>query len=180
MKNLANILTGARLLLLPLIIVLFFIPYAWAAWTCLALYVIGAATDYLDGWVARRYGQVSEFGKLIDPVSDKIFVVTVMLMLVAVGRLDGAMVLTVVIIIAREFVVAGLREFLGQKDAALPVTPLAKWKTASQMTALALLIVGPYVGWAYFAGAVLLIAATVLTVITGWQYWRTALAYLKG
>ena len=102
------------------------------------LYIIGAATDWLDGWVARRYNQISEFGKFMDPISDKIFVVTVLMMLVATHRIEHFLVLAVIIILIREFLVSGIREFLGPKGISLPVTPLAKWKTAAQMTATGL------------------------------------------
>ena len=93
MWTIPNILTVARLALLPVMIALFFLPFSWAAWTCLGLYALGSISDFLDGWIARRYNQHSEFGAMMDPISDKIFVVTIMLMLVAVGRIDGLMVL---------------------------------------------------------------------------------------
>lgn len=178
MLNLPNILTLSRLALLPFMVVLFFLPFEWAAWTCLALYILGAASDGLDGWIARRWGQITEFGTMIDPISDKIFVVTVMLMLVATDRIQGMMVLTVVIIIVREFAVSGLREFLGPRGVALPVSKLAKWKTALQMIALGLLIVGPYVALGMIAGNLLLLGATALTVATGWTYLKTGLAHI--
>ena len=179
MNNLPNILTLSRLALLPFMVVLFFIPFEWAAWTCLTLYIIGAATDGLDGWIARRWNQISEFGTMIDPISDKIFVVTVMLMLVATDRIQGLMVLSVVIIIVREFAVSGLREFLGPRGVSLPVSKLAKWKTALQMIALGVLIVGPYVTFGTTAGNLLLLGATALTLITGWEYLKTGLAHIR-
>ena len=75
MKNLANILTITRLALLPFMIVLFYLPFNWAAWLCLVLFTIGALTDFFDGWVARKFNQISEFGKLMDPIADKVFVI---------------------------------------------------------------------------------------------------------
>ena len=129
MNNIANILTMARILLLPVIILLLFVHADWASWTVLILYVIGALTDWLDGWVARRYNQISALGTLLDPISDKIFVVTILLMLIATDRIEDLMVLPVIIILVREFVVAGLREFLGPKGVKLPVIVLSKWKT---------------------------------------------------
>ena len=179
MWTLANILTITRLVLLPFIIALFFIPAEWAAWACLALYVTGALTDYLDGWVARKFDQVSEFGKLIDPISDKIFVVTVMLMLIAVGRIADIWVVAVVIILMREFLVAGLREFLGPKNIKLPVIQLAKWKTAAQMAAIAILIVSPYIFAGEILGLGLLVIAAGLTAVTGWEYLKTAWPHVK-
>lgn len=175
--NLANILTLGRLVLLPILIVLFFIPAAWAAWICLFVYIIGAVTDFFDGWVARKYGQISDFGKFMDPISDKIFVSTILLMLVAVDRINGLMVMAVVVIMAREFMVSGLREFLGAKDIKIPVTNLAKWKTAIQMTSLGFLIVGPYVFMAGLIGNIGLAAAAVITAYTGYQYLRAGMEH---
>lgn len=180
MWNLANILTLLRLVLLPFIILLFFIPAAWAAWTCLALYAIGAITDWLDGWVARKYNQISDFGVFMDPISDKIFVVTILLMLVAVDRVAGIWVLAVIIILMREFLVAGLREFLGPKGVKLPVMKLAKWKTAVQMVATGILIVAPFVTGGYVLGLAGLSAAAILTVLTGWKYLQTGWPHIKG
>ncbi len=178
-KNIPNILTLARLALLPPMIVLFFLPLEWAAWICLGLYVVGAVTDFLDGWIARRFNMTSEFGAMMDPISDKIFVVTIMLMLIAVGRIEGLMVLSVVIIIIREFTVSGLREYLGPKGITLPVTNLAKWKTALQMGALGFLIIGPYLFWAYILGSAALIGAALLTLITGWIYLKAGLDHIR-
>ena len=108
MKNLANILTLTRLALLPFIIVLFFLPFEWAAWLCLGLYVVGAVTDFLDGWVARTFNQISEFGKFMDPIADKIFVSTILLLLIGSDRIEGPYIVAVIIILAREFLVSGL------------------------------------------------------------------------
>lgn len=178
MSNLANILTVGRLFLLPPMIVLFFIPAKWAAWACLGIYVAGAVTDWLDGWIARRYGQTSEFGRFLDPIADKIFVVTVLLMLIAVDRVTGLWVVAVIVILTREFLVAGVREFLGPKGIVLPVTGLAKWKTAIQMTATGLLIMEPLGFWMKTVGEISLAAAAALTVITGWAYLKEGLLHI--
>jgi len=158
---------------------LFFIPYAWAAWTCLALYVIGAITDFLDGWIARKYNQQTEFGAFMDPLSDKIFVITILFIVVAVERLEIFCVLSVVIIIIREFAVAGVREFMGSNNMKLPVTNLAKWKTTMQMVATAVLIVGPFIWMGQLVGSLLLAGASVITVITGWAYMKKGFEFLK-
>ena len=179
MKNLANILTLTRLALLPPMIVLFFVPFSWAAWLCLAFYIIGAATDWLDGWVARKFNQISEFGTLMDPITDKIFVVTILLMLVATERIEGLWVLSVVVIIVREFMVSGLREYLGDKNIKLPVTNLAKWKTTLQMIATGILIIGPYFPGGQIFGQLTLTGASVLTLVTGWGYLKTALDHMR-
>lgn len=181
MNNLANILTITRLALLPFMILLFFIPADWAAWSVLALYTVGAVSDWLDGWVARRFSLTSEFGRFLDPIADKIFVVTILLMLVATDRINGIWVLAVIVILIREFLVAGLREFLGPKNIVLPVTGLAKWKTGVQMVATGFLIVAPALGaWTHWFGLLGLTGAAVLTVITGWQYMKAGWAHVRG
>ncbi len=179
MNNLANILTMTRLALLPFIIALFYLPGGWAAWTCLALYIIGALTDGLDGWVARKFDQISAFGTFLDPIADKVFVATLLLLLVATARIEGLLVIAVIIILAREFLVAGLREYLGPKNIQLPVTKLAKWKTATQMLAIGFLIIAPLSHGAATAGAALLALAALLTIITGWIYLRGGLKHIQ-
>lgn len=179
MMNLANILTVTRLALLPFIIMLFFMPWHWAAWACLTLYIIGAITDFLDGWVARKYNQITAFGTFLDPISDKVFVITILLMLVAVDRITGIFVLAVIIILIREFLVSGLREYLGPKDIQLPVTKLAKWKTTVQMIATGLLILTPVSFTAEVLGLAGLTAAALLTAMTGWKYLQSAWEHIK-
>jgi CDP-diacylglycerol--glycerol-3-phosphate 3-phosphatidyltransferase len=178
MANLANILTLGRLILLPLIIVLFFFTAPWALWASLALYIVASVTDWLDGWVARRYDQVSDFGKFMDPIADKIFVVTILLMLIAVDRVNGLWVIPVIVILVREFMVSGMREFLGPRNIQLPVSRLAKWKTATQMMATGLLIMGPLSFYIHAAGLAFLLAAMVITVVTGWDYLRTGFRHM--
>lgn len=177
--NLANILTVTRLLLLPFIILFLWLPFHWAAWLCLTLYVIAAITDFLDGWVARKFDQVTALGRFLDPVADKIFVVTILLMLVAVDRVAGLAVLPVIAILAREFTISGLREFLGPKNIVVHVSPLAKWKTAAQMLATGFLIVGNVASIYSVAGLTLLWIAAALTLYTGWDYLRAGLRHIN-
>jgi CDP-diacylglycerol--glycerol-3-phosphate 3-phosphatidyltransferase len=179
MKNLANILTITRLALLPFMIVLFYLPFNWAAWLCLVLFTIGALTDFFDGWVARKFNQISEFGKLMDPIADKVFVITILLMLVASGRIDGFYVLCVVVILMREFVVSGIREYLAPKNIKLPVTNMAKWKTTVQMLATGLLILAPVNVYADAGGKIFLVLAAAMTVVTGAQYLTSAFKHLR-
>ncbi len=169
-KQLPNILTVSRLLLLPVIFGLFFFAEAWAAWTCLVLYAIGAATDWFDGWYARKHNIVTPFGTFLDPIADKVFVAALLILLVGFSRLDGLWMALPVLILTREFLVSGMREFLGPKNIKVPVTKLAKWKTTSQMVAIGFLIIGPHLAYATLAGKLLLLIATVLTIVTGWQY----------
>lgn len=179
MLNLPNLLTLSRIAFLPVIIGLFFIPQSWALWTCFALYVLCAITDFLDGWLARKMNIVSEFGTFLDPVSDKIFVGALLITLVGFGRLPGLWIIPAIIIIAREFLISGLREYLGPKNIKVPVSKLAKWKTAVQMVALGVLIMGPLVPYGLMIGQWTLALAALLTVITGWGYLKTGLNRLK-
>ena len=179
--NLANILTFARLLLLPVMIALFYLEASWgavAAWLCFVVFVLSAVTDFFDGYVARKYNQITPFGTFLDPISDKIFVATLLVLLVAFGRVTGFWILLVLLIFAREFLVSGLREYLGPKNIQMPVSVLAKWKTTAQMVATGFLILGPHAPFALELGLGLLFAATLLTLVTGVQYLRVGLKHI--
>jgi cardiolipin synthase len=182
MRNLPNIMTATRLLTLPLLVLLMMIDTAWAAWSALALYTLGCITDWLDGYVARKYHLESSFGKFLDPIADKIFVMAVLVTLIANGHVTGWWIVPVLLILAREFLISGLREFLGPKNIQVPVTRLAKWKTGFQMTSLGFLIMDDY-GTPVFpitieTGHVLLLVSAALTVITGWSYVREGIKHL--
>lgn len=182
MMTLPNILTIARLLLLPFIIWLFFMEAWWgaeAAYACFALYVVAAITDGLDGYIARKRNQISAFGTFLDPIADKIFVAALLILLVAFVRLDGLWIILPIVILSREFLISGLREYLGPKNIQVPVSNLAKWKTATQMIAVGALILGPYAPGAQTLGEWLLLAATILTVVTGWSYLKAGLKELR-
>lgn len=180
--TLPNILTVMRLLLLPLMICCFYLEADFgpaASWICFAVYVLAALTDFLDGWAARKLNQISAFGTFLDPISDKIFVGSILVLLVAFGRLEGVWLLPVLVIFAREFLISGLREFLGPHNVQMPVTKLAKWKTTVQMVALGFLILGPWAPILMTTGQWSLLAAAVLTVITGWGYMKAGMNFIK-
>lgn len=182
MLTIPNILTLARMLLLPVMVWLFFMEAQWgaiAAYWCLGLYALASLTDFFDGYLARKLNQISELGTFLDPISDKIFVGTVLVLLVGFDRLDGIWMVPVVLIFLREFLVSGLREFLGPKNVKMPVTKLAKWKTATQMVALGFLIVGGYVPYALETGYTLISIAAFLTLQTGWSYLIVGLSHMK-
>lgn len=182
MKKLPNILTVGRLMTLPVLVILMMINTSWSAWAGLTIYTLGCITDWLDGYIARKYQVESPFGKFLDPIADKIFIAAVLITLIANGNLSGWGVIPVILIMSREFLISGLREFFGPKNIQVPVSKLAKWKTGIQMFALGFLIVGDYgnpvfpITWE--TGYVLLIAATILTVITGWNYMKEGLKHL--
>lgn len=179
MKNFANALTVARIALIPLLVGLMLIDTYPAMWGALALYVGIAATDWFDGWIARRFNQMSEFGRFLDPIADKILVAAMFIAMAATHAISGWWLALPIIIMAREFLVAGLREFLGPKGVIVHVTKLAKWKTATQMIALGFLVMAPGYIDAGIAGLLLLLLATVLTVVTGWDYMKGAMPHFK-
>ena len=183
LTGLPNLLTLSRIAVIPLFVAAFYLPGAAARWVAFALFVVASATDYLDGWLARRRGQTTSFGRFLDPIADKLLVASALLMLVWDGH---APVLPALVILCREVLVSGLREFLAERRVSLPVTTLAKWKTATQMTALCLLLVGEAAATVGVPSAVtleggsaLLWLAAVLTAITGYDYLRTALAHMR-
>lgn len=182
MFTIPNILTLARIAMIPLIWLLFLLENSWgssAAWICLGVYTICAITDFLDGYLARKLNQISAFGTFLDPISDKIFVGCVLLLLITFDRIGGIWIIPVFIIFTREFLISGLREFLGPKNVKMPVTQLAKWKTTAQMLSLGFLIVGPHAEYAQISGLILLSVAALLTAITGLQYMKAGWTHLK-
>ena len=182
MLNLPNILTIARILILPLMFACFLFEPVYGAiaiWINFALYVVASVTDYLDGVIARKFNLITAFGTFLDPISDKIFVGCLLVMFVGFGRLEGIWMIPVLLILFREFLVSGLREFLGPKDVQMPVTNLAKWKTAVQMFSLGFLILAPLVPYTLLAGQITLSIAAVLTLITGFLYMKAGWFHLK-
>ena len=177
--NTANILTLSRIAAIPLVVACFWLDRGWSQWLSMILFVIAAVTDWFDGYFARRYHQISRFGRFLDPIADKLLVAAALLMLVDAATLHGIHVLAALIILAREILVSGLREFLAELRVGLPVSQLAKWKTAVQMTAIAFLLVGdaafPIVTT---LGLWLIWIAAALTLITGYDYLRTGLRHM--
>lgn len=179
--TLPNILTLSRIVAIPAIIVTFYIEGPQAQWAALAIFVAAGITDFLDGYFARTRGQFSKLGQFLDPVADKLLIAAVILMLVAMDRITGVTVLAAVVILCREIMVSGLREFLAEIKVGLPVTRLAKWKTTVQMIAIAILLVGgalPFPFPVIEIGIVGLWAAAVLTLITGYDYLRAGLRHM--
>ena len=170
-------LTTVRIVLVPVLVVVFYLPVAWAPVACAAIFALAALTDWADGFLARRLSQMSTFGAFLDPVADKLMVAVTLVLLL---QRDPELWLAVpaAIIISREIVVSALRELmaeLGQR-ATVAVATLGKIKTASQMTALALMLyrhdLGPVP--VYGIGTLLLYAATVLTIWSMVVYLRAA------
>ena len=178
--NIANLLTISRIVLIPPLVAMMIAPGFDLIWAALALYIFMALTDWLDGYLARKMDQKSEFGRFLDPIADKILVMALFMALIANDTLNGWWLALPIIILTREFLISGLREFLGPRNVTVHVTKLAKWKTTIQMIALGFLIPAKLYIDAAICGNLLLLLATVLTVITGWQYIRAAMPHLKG
>lgn len=173
LTSLPNLLTLSRIAVIVPVTALFYVPEAWAAWTALGLYTYACITDYVDGWLARAWEQESDIGRFLDPIADKLLVCAVLVMVVATDRLTGLSVLPAVVILLREMLVSGLREYLATLNVGVPVTRLAKWKTTLQMVALGFLIVGDFgpPTWpVLMIGVVGLWAAAALTFVTGLDY----------
>lgn len=180
-NSLPNILTVSRILAIPAICAAFFLPGAWSAWVPLALFALAGITDWFDGYLARKWGQMSDLGRFLDPVADKLLVAAVILMLIAFDRIDRITCLAAVVIMCREITVTGLREFLAELRVKVPVSRLAKWKTTMQLVALGILIVGdhgPAMLPIRLLGEVGLWVAAVLTLYTGWDYLQTGLRHM--
>ncbi|MGB9152586.1 MAG: CDP-diacylglycerol--glycerol-3-phosphate 3-phosphatidyltransferase [Alphaproteobacteria bacterium] len=178
--SLANKLTVSRIAIIPVILLLLAIPHGWAAWLALILFAIAGLTDYLDGYVARRDNEITAIGQFLDPIADKLLVASVLLMLVYNQQISGLSVLPAVIILLREVAVSGLREYLAGLRVSVPVSRLAKWKTALQMFALGFLIVGRYAPDSIPSttiGDFGIWVAGAITVITAWDYWRASLKH---
>jgi cardiolipin synthase len=182
MRNLPNILTFFRIAILPVIIGLFFIPEAWAAWSALGLYAVASITDFLDGYLARKMKTESALGQFLDPISDKIFIASILVVLIGFDRLEGIWIIPAIIILMREFLISGLREFLAPQNIQLPVSKLAKWKTTVQMIALGFLVIGDYgdilIPHTLVYGQIGITVAAILTVITGWSYLKAGLKHI--
>jgi cardiolipin synthase len=180
--TLPNLLTISRILVIPLIVGTFYVDGTTIRWVACGLFVAAAITDFFDGYFARRRNIVSNLGRFLDPIADKLLVSAVLLMLTAFHRVSHVSVLPAVVILLREIMVSGLREYLAELQIGMPVSRLAKWKTGIQMTALPTLLVGNAApAWipAQPIGEVFLWGAAVLTLITGWDYLRAGLKHMQ-
>ncbi|MEJ2121671.1 MAG: CDP-diacylglycerol--glycerol-3-phosphate 3-phosphatidyltransferase [Alphaproteobacteria bacterium] len=181
--NLPNVLTLSRVAVIPVFVASFFLESPLANWVALGLFVAAGATDYFDGFFARRREQSSDFGRFLDPIADKLLVATALLMLAGFGRIAGVALIAAAIVLLREIVISGLREYLGALNVTVPVSKLAKWKTTVQMVAIGFLIVGaagPAAMPTVLVGEILLWIAALLTIVTGYDYMRAGMRHILG
>jgi cardiolipin synthase len=184
---LPNILTYARIVAVPVVVgILFwqniFDGALWLRWVALAIFIAAGVTDILDGYFARMWGQQSSLGRMLDPIADKLLVASCLLMLAAEETIRGWTLLAAVIILCREILVSGLREFLAELRVGVPVTRLAKWKTLGQLVAIGFLIAGEagekVLPQTVQIGITLLWLSAIVTLYTGWDYLRAGLRYM--
>jgi len=185
LRTLPNILTVSRVLAIPVLVaLLLFVPDPAGSWLAFSAYTYACITDFFDGYLARAWHQQSAFGRFLDPIADKLLVAAVLLVLVGIDRFHGLTVLPTAVILCREILVSGLREFLAEVQVGVPVSSLAKWKTTIQMLALGFLLVGP--NGPDFGplsttevGIYGLWGAAALTLITGYDYLVHGLQHIR-
>jgi cardiolipin synthase (CMP-forming) len=177
--NLPNLLTYGRVAAVPIVVGFLFWPNEnWARWSALAVYVAAAITDFFDGYLARAWSQQSSLGRMLDPIADKLLVASVLLALTADRTIHGANLWAAIVILCREILVSGLREYLSELRVPVPVTAVAKWKTTAQLVSLGFLIAGQageqLAPGSVFVGVILLWIAAILTLYTGWDYMKAS------
>jgi cardiolipin synthase len=189
---LPNMLTYARIVAVPLVVACMYWQDVlqggiWLRWVALVLFIAAAVTDILDGYVARSWGQQSSFGRMLDPIADKLLVSSCLLMLAADGTIRGWSLWAAIVILCREILVSGLREYLAELRVSVPVTRLAKWKTSLQLVAIGFLLAGDAgdvvvakvveVGFPLvtLTGLTLLWISALLTLYTGYDYFRAGM-----
>ena len=181
--TLPNLLTYGRVAAVPVVVAFLFWPNdAWSRWAALAVFVAAAVTDYLDGYFARIYAQHSSLGRMLDPIADKLLVAACLLMLAADLTIRSWSLWAAIVILCREILVSGLREYLAELKLGVPVSRVAKWKTGVQLVAIGFLIAGP-AGDAVLPrtteiGLGLLWIAAALTIYTGWDYLKVSLNHM--
>ena len=185
--NLPNMLTYARILAVPLIVLCFYLegrirPTDWWRWAAVTIFIIASITDYLDGYIARIWKQTSNIGKMLDPIADKLLVSAALLLLAFDRTIDKWSLWAAIIILCREILVSGLREYLAALKVSVPVTQLAKWKTAMQLVAVGFLLAGPagdkILPYTTEIGLALLWASAIVTLYTGYDYFRAGLKHI--
>ncbi|MET3854197.1 CDP-diacylglycerol--glycerol-3-phosphate 3-phosphatidyltransferase [Rhizobium sp. OAE497] len=185
--NIPNLLTYGRILAVPLIVLCFFVEGRLqssdlARWVAFWIFVIASVTDFLDGYLARIWNQTSNIGRMLDPIADKLLVASILLLVAADGTIAGWSIWAAIIILCREILVSGLREYLAALKVSVPVTRIAKWKTTVQLVAIAFLLAGPagdaVLPYTTQIGIGLLWIAALLTIYTGYDYFRAGLKHI--
>ena len=187
---LPNLLTYGRIVAVPAVVGCMYWQLLHGGdvmrWVALAIFIAAGVTDVLDGYIARMWSQQSSFGRMLDPIADKLLVASCLLMLAADGTINGLSLWASIVILCREILVSGLREYLAELRVSVPVTRLAKWKTTLQLVAIGFLLAGD-AGDALFpvgrpvvtsVGLSLLWLSALLTLYTGWEFFRAGVRHL--
>ena len=184
---LPNVLTYGRIAVVPIVVGCMFWQSIlggglWLRWVALAFFIAAAISDFLDGYLARIWAQQSSLGRMLDPIADKLLVSSCLLMLAAEDTIHGWSLFAAIVILCREILVSGLREYLAELRVSVPVTRLAKWKTTLQLIAVGFLIAGDagdaVVPVVTKIGIMLLWLSALLTIYTGWDYLQAGLHHL--
>lgn len=185
--SLPNILTYARIAAIPVVDGCIYVQAImdgplWLRWVALAVFIAAGVTDFLDGYYARIWDQQSAFGRMLDPIADKLLVASCLLMLAADGIIHGWTLWAAIVILCREILVSGLREYLAALRVSVPVTKLAKWKTTVQLVAIGFLLAGEagdqIIPFTTQIGLSLLWISAIVTIYTGWDYFRAGIHHL--
>lgn len=179
LRQLPNQLTIARVVAVPVLCLFIGMGNGWLRWLALIIYVAAAVTDWLDGFLARRMGLQSDFGRMLDPIADKLLVGCLIVIFAWTRDIWGLDLVPAIAILFREIFVSGLREFMGKREVTVPVTFLAKWKTTVQLVALFFFILQGVLPGFNIISDVLLWVAGLLTVWTGWQYLVSVMPYFS-
>ncbi len=179
--NIPNILTLSRIIMIPIIIILSLYNHSTTNLLVFFIFIYCGITDYLDGYLARKKNQVTLFGKLMDPIADKILTVSILLVLIYVGVIDDLSFVAAFLIIFRELIISGLREFLSGYNQSLPVNRLGKIKTVIQFISLGVLLLAyaSNISIIYQMGTLLLWLTALITIISGVSYISRGLRILK-
>jgi len=175
LERLPNYLTIFRVLCIPIIIINIIPQSFFFNWVAVLLYIIACISDFLDGYLARKFKVESKLGKFLDPIADKILIISVLFILVAIGKINGFFVYPALIIIIREVLVSGLREFFAESKISINVSKIAKWKTLIQMFTLGFLIIGndfTLLPNTMLVGEIGLLIASLITIYTGYEYFK--------
>jgi cardiolipin synthase len=182
--SLPNLLTYGRIAAVPAILLCLYIEQPIARWAALAIFVVASITDFFDGYLARIWKQQSALGRMLDPIADKLLVAAVLIMLAADGTIAGLSLWAAAVILWREILVSGLREFLAELQVGMPVTNLSKWKTVIQMVALGFLIAGDAADPLFYdtvtIGLALLWLSAIVTLYTGYDYLKAGIRHIIG
>ena len=185
--SLPNILTYARIAAIPVVVGCVYVQSVmdgplWLRWVALTVFIAAGVTDVLDGYYARMWDQQSAFGRMLDPIADKLLVASCLLMLAADNSIHGWTLWAAIVILCREILVSGLREYLAALRVSVPVTKLAKWKTTIQLVAIGFLIAGEageqILSATTLIGIILLWMSAIFTIHTGWDYFRAGIHHL--